>query len=77
MNSENFSQSLHIPEEFLLQKNGSIKEQSLKMSILIQFKKIYIFEMKMKNWIEWTNKMSKLSEKKSNANVLQIFAFDF
>ena len=32
--------------------------------------------MKMKNWIKWTNKMSKNLRKNSNANVLQIaFAF--
>ena len=33
--------------------------------------------MKMKNWIEWTNEMSKILEKNLNANVLQIFAFAF
>ena len=75
MKSENFSQSLHIPgsyflrkKEFLLQKNGSIKEQSLKM---------YIYEMRLKNWIERINEMSKIWEKNSKANVLHIFAFAF
>jgi len=29
----------------------------------------------MKNWIEWTNKISKIWKKKSNANVLQTFAY--
>ena len=39
-------------KEFLLQKNSSIQEQSLKISILVQFQKKKFFEMKMKNWIE-------------------------
>ena len=33
------------------------------MSILVQFKKKYIFELKIKNWIKWTTKMSKIWEK--------------
>jgi len=33
------------------------------MSILVRFKKIYISEMRIKNWIEWTTKMSKVREK--------------
>ena len=43
MNSEKFSQSLHIPKEFLLQKNSSIKKYTITTSILVQFQKKYIF----------------------------------
>ena len=44
-------------------KNSSIKKHSIKCQFWSDFKKIYIFEMKMKNWIEWTNKISKIWEK--------------
>ena len=50
MNLENFSQSLHIPgnyflgkKEFLLQKNSSIKDQSLKSVDFGPISKIFMF----------------------------------
>jgi len=63
MNSEKFSQSLHISKEFLLQKKNSIKKYSITTSILVHFQKNLYFEMRMKNWIEWINKISKIWEK--------------
>ena len=62
MNSENFSQSVHIPggyflkkKKFLLQENISIKEQLLKVSILVRFekKKSYFWNENEKlDWID-------------------------
>ena len=69
MNSEKFSQSLHIPKEFPLQKNSSIKKHSIKMSILVRFQKNLYFEIRIKNWIEW---IKQKFEKKNSSNWLKL-----
>ena len=76
MNSEKFSQSLHIPKEFLLQKNSSIKKNSITTSILVRLKKKLYF------WNE-NEKLYWMGQKNVqnlriilNVNVLQMFAFD-
>jgi len=50
-------------KEFFRKENSSLEKTSWKRQFWSDFKKIYIFEMRMKNWIEWTNKISKIWEK--------------
>ena len=71
VNSENFSQSPHIPgsyylrkKEFLIQENSSIKEQSLKMSILVQFQtKLIFLKWKWKTGLNGSIKCPKFEKK--------------
>ena len=44
---------------------------------MVRFQKICIFEMRIKNLIEWTTKMSKIWEKNLNANYCKFLLLPF
>ena len=69
MTSEFFSQSIHILLNIFWERRNSSARKIVpwkKHRKNVNFGpilKIYIFEMKIKNWIEWSTKMSKIWRK--------------